>query len=59
MVQVECPFCKKMFTVRNNMMGKKVWCKSCGAGFVLGGTEPSIQQSPLASEPPKPIVENK
>jgi predicted Zn finger-like uncharacterized protein len=57
MIQVECPFCKKKFTVRNNMMGKKVRCKSCGERFVLG--EPSIQQSPLASEPPKPIVENK
>jgi predicted Zn finger-like uncharacterized protein len=57
MIQVECPFCKKKFTVRNNMMGKKVRCKSCGERFVLGG--PSIQQSPLASEPPKTIVENK
>lgn len=59
MIRVECPFCKKMFTVRNNMMGKKVQCKSCGARFVLGGTEPSNQQSSLASEPPKPIIENK
>ena len=59
MILAECPFCKKMFTVRNNMMGKKVRCKSCGGEFELGGTELSIQQSPLASEPPKPIVENK
>jgi len=48
MIQVKCPSCKKMFTVRINMMGKEVRCKSCRARFVLGG-----------SEPPKPIVENK
>jgi transposase-like protein len=59
MIQVECPFCKKMFTVRINMMGKRVRCKSCRARFVLGETEPSNQQSSLASEPPKPIIENK
>jgi len=59
MIQAKCPSCKKMFTVRINMMGKKVRCKFCGEGFVLGGTEPSNQQSSLASEPPKPIVENK
>lgn len=59
MIQVKCRSCKEMFTVRINMMGKKVQCKSCGARFVLGETEPSNQQSSLASEPPKPIIENK
>lgn len=59
MILVKCPSCEKMFTVRINKIGKEVWCKSCGARFVPGGTEPSIQQSPLASEPSKPVVENK
>ena len=59
MIQVKCPSCKEMFTVRINMMDKKVRCKSCGKEFVFGETEPSNQQSSLASEPPKPTIENK
>jgi hypothetical protein len=40
MIQVECPFCKKMFMVRNNMMGKKVRASLVERGLCLEEVNP-------------------
>ncbi len=53
-VDVFCPTCSTLFTVRRDVLGKKTKCTNCGTVFVIA--EPVAATVPASTIPPSPPI---
>jgi hypothetical protein len=52
-IETHCPHCLQTYTLADSQQGKRVRCRNCSEGFVVGAPAPAAPRDRVARRPPR------